>query len=128
RRSAGAARAGPRASRGPRWRARSSICTRNWFPTCADRTRSRSGPEPKPDTGVHAIASLPVILLGLMLGMRHALAPDHVIAVATIVTRERSPWTAGVIGALWGVGHTITIAVGGGAIILFGGVIPSRPV
>src|SRR5262245_26166837 len=61
-----------------------------------------------------------------MLGMRHAMDPDHVIAVATIVTRERSPWTAGVIGALWGVGHTITIAIVGGAIILFEIVIPPR--
>jgi hypothetical protein len=69
---------------------------------------------------------LPVVLLGLMLGMRHAMDPDHVIAVATIVTRERSPWMAGVIGALWGIGHTITIAIVGSAIILFEIVIPPR--
>jgi hypothetical protein len=58
--------------------------------------------------------------------MRHAMDPDHVIAVATIATRERSPWTAAVIGALWGIGHTITIATVGGAIILFEIVIPPR--
>ena len=58
--------------------------------------------------------------------MRHALDPDHVIAVATIVTRERNPWAAAIIGSLWGVGHTITIALVGGAIIIFDVVIPPR--
>jgi high-affinity nickel-transport protein len=58
--------------------------------------------------------------------MRHALDPDHVIAVSTIVSRQRNPWTAAIIGSLWGVGHTLTITVVGGAIILFGVVIPPR--
>jgi sulfite exporter TauE/SafE len=58
--------------------------------------------------------------------MRHAMDPDHVIAVATIVTRERSPWSAGLIGGLWGLGHTFTIALVGGAIIAFDVVIPPR--
>ena len=65
-------------------------------------------------------------MLGFLLGMRHATDPDHVIAVATIVTKERSPWSAALIGSLWGVGHTITIALVGGAIILFDVVIPPR--
>lgn len=52
--------------------------------------------------------------------------PDHVIAVATIVTRERSPFAAAIIGSLWGLGHTITIAIVGGAIIVFDLVIPPR--
>ena len=52
--------------------------------------------------------------------------PDHVVAVATIVTRERSPWAAAIIGSLWGVGHTITIAIVGSAIIIFDVVIPPR--
>ena len=69
---------------------------------------------------------MPIVLLGLLLGMRHAMDPDHVIAVATIVTRERSPWAAAIIGSLWGVGHTITITLVGGAIILFDVVIPPR--
>ena len=58
--------------------------------------------------------------------MRHAMDPDHVIAVATIVTRERSPWVAAIIGSLWGLGHTITIAIVGSAIIIFDLVIPPR--
>ncbi len=63
-------------------------------------------------------AALSVILLGLLLGVQHATDPDHVVAVATIVSR-RPRFLAGVlIGALWGVGHTLTIVGVGGAIIL----------
>ena len=35
--------------------------------------------------------TLPIIILGLLLGMRHATDPDHVIAVATIVSRQEPP-------------------------------------
>lgn len=65
-------------------------------------------------------------VLGFFLGMRHATDPDHVIAVTTIVTRHRTTGGAAMIGALWGVGHTLTILVVGGGIILLGWVIPPR--
>jgi high-affinity nickel-transport protein len=55
----------------------------------------------------------------LLLGMRHATDPDHIVAVSTIVTRERSLWRASGVGALWGAGHTVTIVVVGGAIVAF---------
>lgn len=71
-------------------------------------------------------SGLAIIALGFFLGMRHATDPDHVIAVSTIVSRERSMVKAGLIGALWGLGHTVTIAIVGAAIILFGLVIPPR--
>jgi high-affinity nickel-transport protein len=67
-----------------------------------------------------------VIALGFFLGMRHATDPDHVIAVTTIVSRERSIGPAAWIGALWGLGHTITIFAVGAGIILVGWVIPAR--
>ena len=72
------------------------------------------------------ITVLSIIALGFFLGMRHATDADHVIAVTTIVTRQRSIRNAALVGALWGVGHTITILVVGSAIILFGLVIPPR--
>jgi high-affinity nickel permease len=72
------------------------------------------------------IPALTVVLLGFSLGMRHATDPDHVVAVATIVSRERSLRGAALLGSLWGVGHTLTIVLVGGAIILFGIVIPPR--
>jgi high-affinity nickel permease len=67
-----------------------------------------------------------ILSLGFFLGMRHATDPDHVIAVATPVTRERTVWSAARLGVLWGLGHTLTILLVGSAIILFGIVIPPR--
>jgi len=69
---------------------------------------------------------LSIVVLGFFVGMRHATDPDHVVAVTTIVSRERSVGAAALIGVLWGVGHTLTILLVGGAIILFGIVIPPR--
>ena len=71
-------------------------------------------------------SALLILGIGFFLGMRHATDPDHVVAVSTIVSREKSIPRAGMIGILWGVGHTITILVVGAAIILFGFVIPPR--
>jgi len=67
-----------------------------------------------------------ILLVGFSLGMRHATDPDHVVAVATIVAKQRGVGTAGLIGALWGLGHTFTIFAVGAAIILFGVAIPPR--
>jgi hypothetical protein len=60
-----------------------------------------------------------ILALGFLLGMRHATDPDHVVAITTIVTREQGIAKAGIIGALWGLGHTFTIFVVGTMIILF---------
>jgi hypothetical protein len=67
-----------------------------------------------------------IVLLGFFLGMRHATDPDHVVAVTTIVSRERTMLHATLIGALWGLGHTVTILAVGSAIILFNLTIPPR--
>ncbi len=71
-------------------------------------------------------APLAFALLGLTLGMRHATDPDHVIAVTTIVSRERSIAAAGKIGLAWGLGHTVTMVAVGGAIIGFKIEVPVR--
>jgi hypothetical protein len=71
-------------------------------------------------------SGLAILTIGFFLGMRHATDPDHVIAVSTIVSRERSIAKAGLIGILWGCGHTLTIVAVGAAIILFGLAIPAR--
>ena len=67
-----------------------------------------------------------MLLLGFFLGMRHATDSDHVVAVSAIVSRERTPSAGLKIGALWGLGHTATILIVGGAVVLFGWVIPPR--
>ncbi len=72
------------------------------------------------------ISLFSIIALGFFLGMRHATDPDHVIAVSTIVTRQPRLASAALIGAFWGLGHTVTIFVVGTAIILFNLTIPAR--
>ena len=67
-----------------------------------------------------------ILATGFILGMRHATDPDHVIAVSTIVSRERSIPRASLIGIFWGIGHTLTILAVGACIVLFGLVIPPR--
>jgi ABC-type nickel/cobalt efflux system permease component RcnA len=67
-----------------------------------------------------------ILVLSFFLGMRHATDPDHVVAITTIVTRQRGVAKAGLIGALWGLGHTFTIFVVGTTIILFQVTIPPR--
>jgi len=69
---------------------------------------------------------LSIIALGFFLGMRHATDADHVVAVTTIVSRQRTIRSSALIGILWGLGHTITIFIVGSLIILFGVVIPPR--
>jgi len=61
---------------------------------------------------------------GFLLGMRHATDADHVIAVTTILNRSRRFAHLTLIGALWGLGHTVTVVVVGVAIIAFNVVIP----
>ncbi len=64
--------------------------------------------------------------LGLILGIRHSTDTDHVVAISTIVTKQRSIRGAALIGSLWGLGHTLTIFIVGCLIILGGIVIPPR--
>lgn len=71
-------------------------------------------------------ALVALVVFGFFLGMRHAADPDHVIAVTTIVSRQRKVGHAAVVGMLWGIGHLITILAVGIAIIVFGVVIPAH--
>lgn len=52
-----------------------------------------------------------LFLLGLLLGMRHALEADHLAAVSTLATKEAgaSPRRLAFLGASWGLGHTTTL-------------------
>jgi ABC-type nickel/cobalt efflux system permease component RcnA len=77
-------------------------------------------------TGNHLASFAAVVGLGLFLGMRHSTDPDHVVAVSTIVSRERSVKQGAVIGMMWGFGHTLTIFIVGAGIILFNLTIPPR--
>ncbi|MFA6168709.1 MAG: hypothetical protein WC700_18950 [Gemmatimonadaceae bacterium] len=72
------------------------------------------------------LSALSAAVLGFLLGLRHATDADHVVAITAIVARERTMRRAAWIGALWGIGHSITVFVVGGALIAFRVVIPPR--
>jgi ABC-type nickel/cobalt efflux system permease component RcnA len=55
--------------------------------------------------------------LGSLLGMRHALEPDHLAAVSTLVSDERGSVRAAWLGACWGLGHTFSLIVAGVALM-----------
>jgi high-affinity nickel-transport protein len=69
---------------------------------------------------------LSILFLGFFLGMRHATDTDHVVVVTNIITQQRGVrgvvWT----GALWGIGHSLTVFVVGAAITCFGFVVSRR--
>lgn len=77
-------------------------------------------------TPAGSISLIAMLALGFFLGMRHATDADHVVAVSTIVSREKRIGSAALIGAMWGMGHTLTILGVGTGIILFTLVIPPR--
>ena len=62
-------------------------------------------------------APLSAMLLGFLLGLQHATDPDHLVAVATILTRERRFTDGALIGVLWGAGHMTTLTIVGAIII-----------
>ncbi|RMG34990.1 MAG: urease accessory protein [Gammaproteobacteria bacterium] len=70
--------------------------------------------------------SLSLLLLGFILGMRHATEADHVAAMATLVGRGHGLRSTALQGAAWGLGHTITLLLFGGIALLVGGVIPEH--
>jgi sulfite exporter TauE/SafE len=64
--------------------------------------------------------------LGLLLGIQHALDPDHLIAISTIVSEQRNYKWASLIGAFWGLGHTTTLFIVGLLVIGLRVTIPPR--
>ena len=55
--------------------------------------------------------------LGSLLGMRHALEPDHLAAVTTLVSRERNAARAALLGVWWGLGHTLALVLSGAVLV-----------
>jgi len=63
------------------------------------------------------LSTFGVLLIGLLLGLRHAIEADHLAAVSTIVSEKKSLLSASIVGGLWGLGHTISLFVVGIAVI-----------
>ena len=62
---------------------------------------------------------LTILSLGFVLGIKHSMEPDHVIAVSTIANKTKKWWHTSLIGVFWGIGHTVTLFVTGLLIIGF---------
>jgi hypothetical protein len=63
--------------------------------------------------------------LGSLLGMRHALEPDHLAAVSTLVSQERNGFRAAWLGVCWGIGHTLALVVVAVALIVLRAELPA---
>jgi ABC-type nickel/cobalt efflux system permease component RcnA len=67
-----------------------------------------------------------VLALALLLGVRHATDPDHLVAVSTLVATEpgrpaRRAWS---LGLAWGLGHATTLILLGVPVVLAGSRLP----
>lgn len=54
-------------------------------------------------------AMLPLLGLGFVLGLKHALEGDHIVAVSTVVTENRGVMRTSLVGTFWGIGHTVSL-------------------
>ena len=70
------------------------------------------------------MTTLSILFVGALLGMKHATDADHLAAVATLATREATLAQAVRQGVAWGVGHTLTLMLFGGAVLVLGSAIP----
>ena len=52
-----------------------------------------------------------IIVFSFLLGLKHAVEVDHLVAVSTIVAERKSIFTSTIIGGFWGIGHTIALLV-----------------
>lgn len=66
------------------------------------------------------------LVLGFLLGLRHATEADHLVAVATLATRQAPLFEALRQGLAWGIGHTLTLLLVGGSVLALGQALPPR--
>jgi nickel/cobalt exporter len=61
---------------------------------------------------------LSALIVGLFLGIKHSLEPDHVIAVSTIVSKSKNWFRSLLAGVFWGIGHSAVLFIVGLLIIV----------
>jgi ABC-type nickel/cobalt efflux system permease component RcnA len=69
------------------------------------------------------MTAVSILFVGLLLGMQHATEADHLAAVATLATRQNSLAQTLRQGVAWGIGHTLTLMLFAGSVLLLGQVI-----
>jgi ABC-type nickel/cobalt efflux system permease component RcnA len=73
------------------------------------------------DTSISA-----ALMFGFILGLRHALDPDHLVAVSTIVSEHKSVARSSLVGTFWGLGHTVSLLAASVVILLLRASIPEH--
>ena len=66
------------------------------------------------------------LILGFILGIKHAFEPDHVVAISTIATEQKNLFKSALIGTFWGLGHTTTLLITGFLVLLLKLSIPEK--
>ncbi|WP_223594716.1 HoxN/HupN/NixA family nickel/cobalt transporter [Neobacillus bataviensis] len=72
------------------------------------------------------VGFLSILALGFVLGIKHAIEPDHVIAVSTIASQSKKLFRSSLAGVFWGIGHTATLFIIGIILIFMKGEIPEK--
>lgn len=62
--------------------------------------------------------TIPLLIFGFLLGIKHAFDTDHVVAVSTMISEFKNPLHAALVGTFWGFGHTTTLFIVGLIILL----------
>jgi sulfite exporter TauE/SafE len=67
-----------------------------------------------------------ILSIGFMLGIKHALEPDHIIGVSTIASQSKKLSKSALAGVFWGIGHTVTLLIVGMGLIFLKSDIPVK--
>jgi ABC-type nickel/cobalt efflux system permease component RcnA len=78
------------------------------------------------EAALTSLSAFALLGLGLVFGLKHATEADHIVAVSTIVSEQRSLLRSATVGALWGVGHTISLIVVGIIVLALRVSVPER--
>lgn len=78
------------------------------------------------EASLQSASSLALLGLGLIFGLKHATEVDHVVAISTIVTQNKSLFRSALVGAMWGVGHTASLLIAGLVVLSLRITIPQR--
>lgn len=66
------------------------------------------------------------LLFGLLQGLRHAFEPDHVVAISTMISEQRSNRARIAYAAAWGMGHAAMLTLVGGLLMFLQAELPAR--
>lgn len=72
------------------------------------------------------LATLGAMVLGVLIGLRHAFEPDHLTAISTLMAETHGARRGAWLGAIWGIGHTVSLVVVGTLVLATGAVVSAR--